>query len=260
MIKPAAIGALNNQVRRYSYPNALCIYSLRTLSYPPVAAVRIRRDNDNTEQDFTPAQIINGSLESFCTGTDGRVAKWYDQSGNGNDAVQTTASKQPILVSSGTLLRDEGKPVIKPYDGNSDLILGVSALANFHGFFLVREDSVASIASLLLNGDANNEYVVTAQNGETSFVTYSNAGSPSYILNNVNVTSLWTTRDRIHDDLVNTSLLLLICNTSSWSQIKFGYSFSGGYSMMNMKEAIIYNGNYSWPSVYASINEYYKLY
>lgn len=259
MIKPAAIGALNNQIRRYSYPNALCIYSLRTLSYPPVAAVRIRRDNDNTEQDFTPAGIIDGSLESFCTGTDGRVVKWYDQSGNGNHAVQTTASKQPILVSSGTLLRDEGKPVIKPYDGNSELILGVSALANFWGFFVVREDSVASPASQLLSGDTTTfEYVVTAHNGETSFVTHSNAGSPLYILNNV--TSLWTTRDRIHDDLVNTSLLLLVCNTSSWSTIRTGSVYSAGYSMMNMKEAIIYDGNYSWPSVYASINEYYKLY
>jgi len=35
---------------------------------------------------------------------DGFVETWYDQSGNGNDAVQETASQQPKIVSGGSLV------------------------------------------------------------------------------------------------------------------------------------------------------------
>jgi hypothetical protein len=42
------------------------------------------------------------------------VTKWYDQSGNGNDKVQTTAANQPRIVSNGTLDVDAfGKANIK---------------------------------------------------------------------------------------------------------------------------------------------------
>ncbi len=45
---------------------------------------------------------------------DGFVETWYDQSGNGKDAVQTTAANQPKIVSSGTIL-DE-----LDFDGTDD--------------------------------------------------------------------------------------------------------------------------------------------
>jgi hypothetical protein len=37
------------------------------------------------------------------TGVDtlnGTVSRWHDQSGNGNDAIQTDSSRQPLLVSN----------------------------------------------------------------------------------------------------------------------------------------------------------------
>jgi hypothetical protein len=38
------------------------------------------------------------------TTADGAVTTWYDQSGNGNDATNSTESEQPLVVSAGTLV------------------------------------------------------------------------------------------------------------------------------------------------------------
>ena len=49
-------------------------------------------------------QISDGTLTAFTGAGDGFVSTWYDQSGNGNDAVQATTTAQPLIVSSGTLI------------------------------------------------------------------------------------------------------------------------------------------------------------
>ena len=78
------------------FPGAAVAYSLRNLvgtSNPNV--VRVRRSSDNTEQDFTAAQVINGTLTTFCGAGNGFVRTWYDQSGNGYHAQQATTANQP---------------------------------------------------------------------------------------------------------------------------------------------------------------------
>ena len=61
------------------------------------------------------AAAVNGSPALF-TGQDqdGLVETWYDQSANGRDAVQATASKQPLIVESGSLNLDSfSNPTIR---------------------------------------------------------------------------------------------------------------------------------------------------
>jgi hypothetical protein len=100
------------------YPNAAAAYSLRELSNASVgsAVVRVRRSSDNAEQDFTATEITDGTLTTFTGANDGFVTVWYDQSGNSVNTVQATANLQPILVASGILNIDNGKPYLL-YDG-----------------------------------------------------------------------------------------------------------------------------------------------
>ena len=105
-----------------TYSGAAAAYSLRQLSgsYSGDAIV-VRRASDNTTQaiGFVNNELDTATLESFCSGTDGFVTTWYDQSGNGNDATQTTSSAQPKIVSSGSTLLRGGKPSIQ-FDGTND--------------------------------------------------------------------------------------------------------------------------------------------
>jgi len=99
-----------------TYSGATVAYSVRKLrsSYSG-SALRVRRSSDNTEQDigFTGNDLDTTSLSSFVGVSDGFITKWYDQSGSVNDLVQTTASLQPQIVSGGTILTENGKPILK---------------------------------------------------------------------------------------------------------------------------------------------------
>ena len=94
------------------YSGAAAAYSLRKLdSTYSGSAVRVRRASDNTEQDiaFSGLELDTASLETFAGAGDAFVTTWYDQSGNGNDATQTSASDQAKIVSSGSTILVNGK-------------------------------------------------------------------------------------------------------------------------------------------------------
>jgi hypothetical protein len=90
------------------YPSAAAAYSVRKLrSAYTGSAIRVRRSSDNTETNigFTAlGNLDESALTSFCSGTNGFVTTWYDQSGNGYNATQTTAASQPQIVSSGSVI------------------------------------------------------------------------------------------------------------------------------------------------------------
>src|SRR6056300_1672906 len=104
-----------------TYTGASAAYSLRLLSTSYTGdAIEVRRASDNATQDigFVNNELDVTSLESFCSGTNGFVTTWYDQSGNGNDASQETAANQPQIVSSGSVITENGKPIIN-FDTNN---------------------------------------------------------------------------------------------------------------------------------------------
>ena len=93
-----------------NHPGAAAAYSLRYLrsGYVGQPVVRVRRSSDNTEQDFTPPEVTDGALASFCGAEDGFVTTWYEQSPNARDATQTIEADQPQIVSNGSLITDTG--------------------------------------------------------------------------------------------------------------------------------------------------------
>jgi hypothetical protein len=114
------------------YPSAAAAYSVRLLRTAYTgSAIRVRRSSDNTEQNigFTAlGNLDESALTTFCSGTNGFVTTWYDQSGNARNATQTTAANQPQIVSSGSVITYNGKPTMT-YDGSNDFMR--SALFNY---------------------------------------------------------------------------------------------------------------------------------
>ena len=116
-----------------NYPGAAAAYSLRSLSSATLRSpvVRVRRSNDNAEQDFTAFEINNGALVAWVgSGNDGLVTTWYDQSGNDNDATQTTAASQPKIVDAGVLVTEGGKAAID-FDGSDDFFSSSQSLPRY---------------------------------------------------------------------------------------------------------------------------------
>ena len=105
-----------------TYSGAAAAYSLRQLSSTYSGdAIVVRRASDSTTQSigFVNNELDTTSLESFCSGTDGFVTTWYDQSGSGNDATNASASAQPKIVSIGSTILENGKAAVQ-FDGGSD--------------------------------------------------------------------------------------------------------------------------------------------
>ena len=109
-------------------------YSLRQFTEAETLnAIRVRRSSDDTEQDI--GFDANGDLDTTALlafvgtgGTDnGFVTTFYDQSGNGNNATNSTESEQPLVVSGGALVTENGKAAIQ-FDGVDDTFDSASFL------------------------------------------------------------------------------------------------------------------------------------
>lgn len=139
-------------------------YSLRyassTYSGP---VVRVRRDNDDAELDFTPFEITDGTLEAWVgSGNNGLVETWYDQSGNGNNASQTAAANQPKIVDSSTgLVLENEKPAID-FDGTDDffnLTSNIVTNVNYTGFQVVKRNATLTNSVTAAGISINDSYL-----------------------------------------------------------------------------------------------------
>jgi hypothetical protein len=121
-----------------TYPNAAVAYSLRKLRTAFTgSAIRVRRSSDNTEQDigFVNNELDTSSLTTFCEAGNGFVTTWYDQSGNGYNATQTTAANQPQIVSSGSVILQNSKPTITHTSSTPLLLSSTVNLTNAYAMY-----------------------------------------------------------------------------------------------------------------------------
>ena len=111
------------------YPNASAAFSLRQLiSTWTGAVVEVRRTAGSpATADFTAAEVGDGTLTTWVGANNGYVKTWYDQSGNGFNVTQATDSRQPTIVSSGTLVTSNGEPAID-FDGSDDSLINLGNL------------------------------------------------------------------------------------------------------------------------------------
>jgi hypothetical protein len=98
------------------------------------SAIRVRRtDLQELDIGFTALGELDTTALLAFTGTgaldNGFVKTWYDQSGNANNATQTTAINQPQIVSSGSIINVNSKPCIS-FDGLNSILLNTTLTAS----------------------------------------------------------------------------------------------------------------------------------
>lgn len=82
--------------------------------------IEVQRSTDDATQTFSRTEITDGTLESFCSGTDGLVKSWSNQS-VGTNATQSTKAAMPKIVESGVLVTLNGLPALS-FDGVDDFL------------------------------------------------------------------------------------------------------------------------------------------
>jgi hypothetical protein len=114
MHKYRTLLALQDRFLLDAVPNASFAFSFRKLRKDYTGnCIRVRRTSDNAETDigFVNNYLDIATLVSFTGSSDGRVTTWYDQSGNTRNAVQATATNQPLIITNGNFVDIFGNTV-----------------------------------------------------------------------------------------------------------------------------------------------------
>ena len=173
------------------FGDAAAAYSLRDIGAMNERVVRVRRDTgggagDDDEEDFSANQIASGALEDFVgAGNDGFVSIWYDQTGNGNDATQSDDTKEPKIVSSGTIIKNvKGFPALEfAFIPRTDLSIGllISNLNSVSAYVVTQKDdgdtNVMAGFSQGVSGDNSRFYLPFYTGGTTPNFGYNNSAA-----------------------------------------------------------------------------------
>jgi hypothetical protein len=144
------------------YPNAEAAYSLRLLRTAYTGdCIIVRRSNDNALDTigFLDNYLDTATMKTFCGANSCFVSRLYDQSGNGRDFVQATNASQPAIITSGTVLRDNGEVSLR-FDGSNDWMEIPSSTAMFNFAHNGDDATIFSVQRFGSTNDPNAGYVL----------------------------------------------------------------------------------------------------
>jgi len=221
-----------------SYPSGvLYAFSMRRLnSYYLGPCLRVRR-TDNTELDigFVDNYVDVATMEAFVGAGDGRVTTWYDQSGNGNDKIQTTASFQPYVRNTGVTYLQDG--FLAMSNGGAQVgLTNAFSTANtsgqaFHTWSIEGETLPANVSGSIFYGVMQSANAASPSGGAIGTITYAK--------NKVDLTS--PTRDDLYDAYFNLGLNIMTArgvNLSAHSSISSKYPGFRGITGNNLEEIV----------------------
>jgi hypothetical protein len=256
------------------YPSSQVAYSLRKLrSLYNGNAIKVRRSSDNTEQDigFTFfGDLDTSSLLSFCGAGDGFVTTWYDQSGNANNATQSTAGNQPQIVSSGSVILENSKPTISFLSGLSGFGFATFSPSTVEGFLVVKAKadppSGTNSGFISIGSDTfNSHFPFIDGNIYDAFGTDNrkSVGNPTTPLNQLNLYNVlsasgqWTARLNTTQIFTTSSNVVAINANPTIAAKNISFGMSNFIS-----EFIIYPSNQSAnrSGIESNINLYYAIY
>jgi hypothetical protein len=256
------------------YPTATVAYSLRLLRNTYTGnAIRVRRGSDNTEQNIgfnNQGGLDTAALTSFCSGTNGFVTTWYDQSGNANNFTQSSAGSQPQIVSSGSILTQTGIGFAKPsiLFATSQLMQCTSVnISGLNSSLFLTHKKVANSSDAVLHQSAGATYLYLNYSGAQYYGTAngsindtnSDFNTSSYLLTSIQYTYTGTL-NFYKNNVVKLTAANRIITGQAYDRI-LGTPF-GGRSNYYMSEMILYSNNQlsNLSAINTNINTYYGIY
>jgi hypothetical protein len=245
-----------------AYPGASAAYSLRLLTNAYTGnLITVRRSSDNTTQGFTQAQIDDGSLASFCSGTDGFVTTWHDQSGNANNATQATAASQPKIVSTGTVEIRNNKPcLVYSSFGSSTFTLAtrLTGVVSVFEVLKIEQNLTDTNLNFILGDITNYDYHAGGTFWLSSGDAAASVRNGSNRINNA-IADLTTTAKTTNQTLIS----MIHSGTATVGQLTEDRSSGSNRSIRGaMQELILYNSSQTSnvAGINADINLHYSIY
>lgn len=263
--------SIGNVLLLDEFPNASIAYSFRRLNtFYRGPAIKVRRSSDNAEQDigFTGLNLDETSLVSFVgVSGNGYISKWYDQSGNNNDATAST-NNQPRLVFNGAINKFNNRIYADFPDQAGMNFTNVSSTSDWSCFFVAKRtgQSVKLWALSTSSGTAANRvyalahysdnniyirnrpnYYVIADNTSSQYIYSSfSVGNPLYLFMNG----------------ISKSITLGGSSATTSDFNTLGYSVSPEYSSGYIYETVFYklDKRTDRSLIELNINKYYNIY
>jgi hypothetical protein len=131
-----------------TYTGAAAAYSVRKLDKDYTGyAMKVREDSGDTEADIgfdSNGDLDTAAIATHCGSANGYVVTWYDQSGNANNATQSTSSAQPQIYNGTAVITENGKPAVDTTAGTQMLVANYSVLSSNTYTFKVVSNITAS--------------------------------------------------------------------------------------------------------------------
>jgi len=223
-------------------------------------------------------QIDDFKIEQLTA--DGAVTTWYDQSGNGNDATNSTASEQPLIVDGGTLVEENGKAGVD-FDGSDDILNanGINQGTNDYAVFTTistnntgdwiaysNGTSRTGEGGIALFGSAPTGYRPRLWNQSSASITHAATSSSGQTLH-----SVIGDRDDLSSQYINGALGNTV-DISSYSAIDLsnsgdftigsGFGYTNRPSNSTIQELIFFDSDQSSnrTGIESNINDHFDIY
>jgi len=247
--------------------------SVRKISSTATNCIRIREDGGSTETDigFSGDDLDTAAIASHCGANNGFIVKWYDQSGNGNDLVMSTAANQPQIYDGSVTITDpsNGQPAILFDGGNDRLDLTTPLLPNATATqYSVFQRSAAGQASISFAGNQVNwPYSAMWWTTNTRQYRPTNGTNSSHGTSTGTGDFMWwleysSNTSELYEQGVSlgTSTHTFGTNTRNWEY--FGMYYVTGHDDHH-QEAVLWNGTDASgdrAAVHTNVNDYYSIY
>lgn len=251
------------------YTGAAAGYSLRQLSSTATNAVRVRRASDNTEQDIGfdgSGELDTTSLASFCSGTNGFVAKWYDQSGNSNDATQTNTANQPKIYDSVTgVVTENGKPAVQ-FDGVGDKLATSTSLTLYNLITVcTSEETSYNYGNFISFQNGTNYSGLGVGNSNTQIFGHGDGADIGADIDIYQDTNFFNSGNTTFANSENQHLYFLVTNGQKTAGgMSMGHRYSGGFGTLDclIQEVVVYPSDKSTnrTNIESNINTFYSIY
>jgi len=263
------IGILSSVTSSFSflldeYPGAAVAYSFRKLrSAYTGPCIDITNNNGTATIGFVNNVLDTTAVLTFAATLETRISKFYDQSGNSNNANLSSQSVAPIIVNTGgTLVTDNGK--VAANSGYLNLSNNIIDSVNFASYSVMTRIGANRAIGFGTNINGGLNYINVV---EGNAVYSHNALKYSFYNFTASGRRLFTTLNILNNLTMFNNAISQTLSTTNQGSTGFinqlnGWSGIGYLSVNTFQEHILYTTNQSANNtgIQNNINSFYTIY